>query len=125
MQWVLLPGVPEERRAEVQRRFYTQPYATFVPYGVYKGHLDEASTVVEAWLKKKKRTAGSMSSLWRAGDFRCKALADSFSILPDIQWDAPAKLRVALWTPGDAAPFILKVLPQLLSAGFSLTDERT
>ena len=124
-QWALLPGVPEERRAEVQPRFYTQPYAAFVPYGVYKGHLNEASTVVEAWLKKKKHTAGSMSSLWRTVDFRCKALADSFSFLPDVQWDAPAKLRVALWTPGDTALFTLKIVPQLLSAGFSLTDERT
>ena len=124
-QWALLPGVSEERRAEVQQRFYTQSYAAFVPYGVYKGHLNEASDVVEAWLKKKKRTAGSMSSLWRTVDFRCKALADSFSVLPDVQWDAPAKLRVALWTPGDAALFILKIVPQLLSAGFSLTDERT
>ena len=96
----------------------------FVPYGVYKGHLNEASTVVEAWLKKKKRTAGAMGSLWRTVDFRCKALADSFSVLPDVQWDAPAKLRVALWTPGDAALFFLKIVPQLLSAGFSLTDER-
>ena len=124
-QWALLPGVSEERRAEVQQRFYTQPYAAFVPYGVYKGHPNEASTVVEAWLKKKKRTAGAMGSLWRTVDFRCKALVDRFSVLPDVQWDAPAKLRVALWTPGDAALFILKIVPQLLSARFSLTDERT
>ena len=124
-QWALLPGVSEERRAEVQQRFYTQPYAAFVPYGVYKGQLNEASTVVEAWLKKKKRTAGAMSSLWRTVHFRLKALADSFLVLPDVQWDAPAKLRVALWTPGDAALFILKIVPQLLSAGLSLTDERT
>ena len=109
----------------MQQRFYTQPYAAFVPYGVYRGHLNEASTVVEAWLKKKKRTAGAMSSLRRTVDLRCKALADSFSVLPDVQWDAPAKLRVALWTPGDAALFILKIMPQLLSAGFSLTEERT
>ena len=81
--------------------------------------------MVEAWLKKKKRTAGAMSSLWRTVDFRCKALADSFSVLPDVQWDAPAKLRVALWTPSDAALFPLKIVPQLLSAGFSLADERT
>ena len=123
-QWALLPGVSEERRAEVQQRFYTQPYAAFVTYGVYKGHLNEASTVVEAWLKKKIRTAGAVSSLWRTVDFRCKALADSFSVLPDVQSDAPAKLRVALWMPGDAALFILKIVPQVLSAGFSLTDER-
>ena len=76
-------------------------------YGVYKGHLDEAIPVVEAWLKKKKHRAGSMSSLWRTVDFRCKALADSLSVLPHVQWDAPAKLRVALWTPGDAALFVL------------------
>ena len=81
----------------MQQRFCTQPYAAFVPYGVYKGHLNEASTVVEAWLKKKKRTAGAMSSLWRTVDYRCKALADSFSVLPEVQRDAPAKLRVALW----------------------------
>ena len=72
--------------------------------------------MVEAWLKKKKRTTGSMSALWRTVDFRCKALADSFSVLPDVQWDAPAKLRVALWTLAEAALLILKVVPQLLSA---------
>ena len=44
-----------------------------MPYGVYKGRLDEASTVVEAWLKKKKRTPGSMSAPWRTVDFRFKA----------------------------------------------------
>ena len=110
-QCALLPGVSEERRAELQQRFYTQPYAVFVPYAVYKGHVNEASTLVEARLKKKKRTAGTMSSLWRTVDFRCKALADSFSGPPDVQWDAPAKLRVALWTPSDAALFLLKIRP--------------
>ena len=105
------------------RMVYTQ-YSCRMVY-IYKGHPDEASTVVEAWLEKKKRTAGSMSSIWRTEDFRCKALADSFSVLPDVQWDAPAKLRVALWTPGDGALFILKVVLQVLSAGFSLRDERT
>ena len=53
------------------------------------------------------------------------ALADSFSVLPDVQWYGPAKLRAALWTPGDAALLILEVALQLLSPRFSLTDEQT
>ena len=58
-------------------------------------------------------------------DFRYKSLADSFSVIPEVQWDAPTKLHVALWTPVDAAVFILNVVPQMLSAGLSFTDERT
>ena len=77
------------------------------------------------WRRRGLKRRSVRWGLWRTIDFRCKALADSFSVLPDVPWDAPPKLMMALWTPGEAALFILKVVLQLLSAGFSLTDERT
>ena len=103
----------------MQRKLYTQPYAAFVPYEVYKGHLDDAAVVAEAWLRKKKRTSAAMGAMWRIAEFRCKSLGGGFSVIRDVQWDAPTKIRVALWTPEDAALFIVKVAPQRLSAGFS------
>ena len=32
----------------------TEPYVAFVPYGIYKGPMDDAPTILEAWLRKKR-----------------------------------------------------------------------
>ena len=121
----MLPNVPDERRVEVQKQFYTTPYESFVPYGIHTGLLNEAATVIEAFLQKKKRNPVALSSVWRTVDCRCKLHANSFSVMPDIQWETSVKVRIALWDNSDVAVFIVKVPPQLSLAGFSMTDERT
>ena len=107
---------------EVQKHFYT--CAAFVPYGIYEGRLNKASTVIEAFLQKKKCTPAAVSGVWCAVDYRCKLHAASFTVMPDIQWETATKVRIALWDKSNAAVFIVKVAPQPLTAGFSMSDER-
>ena len=116
---------PEDKRLEVPKEFYSVLYATFVSYGVYKGRLNGAATVIETFLQKKKRTPAALRGAWRAIDYRCKVHEAYFSIMPDVQWETASKLRVALWDKADVVPFILKAAPHLLSSGFSMSDERT
>ena len=96
-----------------------------MPYRVYKGKLDAAHIVIEAWLQRHKHTRAMMSSLSRCVDYRCQKAADAFNTLPDIQWDGPCRLRIALWDAADTAAFITKVAPHMITAGYSMTDERT
>ena len=115
----------DEAKTTIQQKFYTAPYASFMPYGIYKGKLNEAHAIFEMWLQKRKRTPTTLGSVWKIVDYRYKFEADSSTLLPDIQWDGPCKLWVALWGPADTAIFITKVIPHLLTAGYSMTDERT
>ena len=124
-EWAFLPGLSEETKTTVQKDFYTAPYASFMPYGVYKGKLNSAHTVLEMWLQTGKRTPSTLSSVWMTMDHKSKQEADLFTAMPDIQWDSPCKLRIALWDAADTAAFIMKVVPSLLSSGYSVTDERT
>ena len=83
------------------------------------------STVIEAFLQKKKRTPAAVSGVWHAVDYRYKLHPDSFTVMPGIQWETATKVRIALWDKSDVAVFIVKVAPQLPTTIFSMSDERT
>ena len=58
-------------------------------------------------------------------DYRCKLETYSFPAMPNIQWDGPCKLWVALWDATDNATFITEVAPHLLTVGYSVSDEHS
>ena len=68
----------------MQKEFYVAPYASFMPYGVYKGKLNSAHTVLEMWLQKRKCTPSTLCSVWKTVDYTCKQEADLFIAMPDI-----------------------------------------
>ena len=52
-----------EIKGVMLKELYSASYTVFLPCAVYKGLLDAAHTVVEAWLQKRKRMRATMNNV--------------------------------------------------------------